>query len=456
MLFPAINDTIIAVSSGWQASPLGIVRLSGPGAWECAASVGLRPPVAGDNGGRGPFLNENGLITAGQLEFPGTACWFKAPRSYTGQDIVELHVPGCLPLLRELCARLIERGARRALPGEFTARAYLAGKLSVEQVEDVLATISADRDSEHRQQRRAARAALERHRAALREKLADLLARVEAGIDFVEEEGVDFLSAAALRSTLDELVQELADCCRVAAAPTRLARPHVALVGLPNAGKSTLFNALLGYERAIVSPVLGTTRDVLSAEICLDGVQLVLQDCAGLGRTADDLTAAAHLAAERNAAQADVLVWVQAWDVPWDAGMAAVLDVVPPDRRLVVLSKSDLAGGDRPAPVPASVLGRHVAVSAARGEGMAELRRQIAECVCRVAMPPAVCDGTLAAATAALERARGLCEGAGVPEQLELISLEVRSAYEGLEGRPHAELVDNLLGRLFSEFCIGK
>ncbi|HOO17134.1 MAG TPA: tRNA uridine-5-carboxymethylaminomethyl(34) synthesis GTPase MnmE, partial [Phycisphaerae bacterium] len=148
MLFPAINDTIIAVSSGWQASPLGIVRLSGPGAWEYAASVGLRLPMAGADGGRGPFITENGRITAGQLEFPGTACWFKAPRSYTGQDLVELHVPGCLPLLRELCARLIERGARRALPGEFTARAYLAGKLSVEQVEDVLATISADRDSE--------------------------------------------------------------------------------------------------------------------------------------------------------------------------------------------------------------------------------------------------------------------------------------------------------------------
>jgi tRNA modification GTPase len=128
MLFPAINDTIIAVSSGWQASPLGIVRLSGPGAWEYAASVGLRLPMAGADGGRGPFITENGRITAGQLEFPGTACWFKAPRSYTGQDLVELHVPGCLPLLRELCARLIERGARRALPGEFTARRLPGGK----------------------------------------------------------------------------------------------------------------------------------------------------------------------------------------------------------------------------------------------------------------------------------------------------------------------------------------
>jgi tRNA modification GTPase len=453
MLFPAINDTIIAVSSGWQASPLGIVRLSGPDAYRLASSVGLRASLPDAQAPSARIIVQTADLTAGSLTFPATAYCFRAPRSYTGQDLIEFHVPGCLPLLRELCALLIEHGARRALPGEFTARAYLAGKLGLEQVEDVLATISADQDSEQRQQRRVQQARLQTRRAGIREKIADLLALIEAGIDFAEEEDVRFLSAEGLRHALDELLPELVECSSAVAGSARLGRPHVAIVGLPNAGKSTLFNSLLGYERAIVSPVLGTTRDVLSAEMAVDGVQILLQDCAGLGRAADDLALAAHLAAERNAAQADLILWVQAWDAPWDSDAAAVLNGVPPQRRILVLSKSDLAADGLIQPRIPSELGEPARVSAASGEGLAALRSRIGEGVSRIPVQPPA-DSSLPAVGAAVARARSLADSAGL-EQPELIALELRGAYEHLEQTAEG-IVEELLGRLFSEFCIGK
>lgn len=536
MFFPAINDTIIAVSSGWQASPLGIVRLSGPDAGRLVAAIGL-PPSSPECGSSGPPLMADGTVCIGEgLSSPATAYWFKAPRSYTGQDLVELHVPGCLPLLRELCARLIEHGARRALPGEFTARAYLAGKLSIEQVEDVLATISTDRDSEQRQERRAQRQQLEHRLAAVRDELARLLALIEAGIDFAEEEDVRFLSASELRKALERLSGELTDCRCDPAPGARLAQPHVAIVGLPNAGKSTLFNALLGHERAIVSPILGTTRDVLSAEVTLDGVQVVLQDCAGFGRSADEIELAAHLAAERNVGRADLIIWVQACGVAWPSEAERVLVDLPPQRRILVLSKSDLASG----PVAKSDLPGGFAallrVSAATGEGLATLRREIVRRISSIPIPPALIGSSIVLAAAAIQRARAICGAAagsppsdpeaaagGLPREAdaseergchaqaergharhdglcggqvlhdglydghaphgghargplggawawhpcsaseaevleypELISLELRTAYDELAGSAHGELVERVLGRVFREFCVGK
>jgi tRNA modification GTPase len=458
MHFPALHDTIVAVSSGWQASPLSIVRLSGPQARQLVATLGVPPPASEAEVIGRPAITGGVVRVDDDLEFSGTAYWFAGQRSYTGQDLVELHVAGCLPLLRALCARLIELGARPALPGEFTARAYLAGKLRVDQVEDVLATISADRGSAERQQRRARRSELERRRAGIRERLAGLLALVEAGIDFAEEEDVRLLSGEELRRALEALALEAAECGSAPVAASCLVRPHVAIIGLPNAGKSTLFNAMLGYERAIVSPVLGTTRDVLSAEVVLDRVEVVLQDCAGLGRTADELELAAHLAAERSAAQADLIIWVQACDVPWDDQAARVLDEIPQGRWVLVLSKSDLEGGSHPAAGVPGGFPKAVSVSAVTGEGLEELRREIADRVSRIPVAPPVSETGFRAAAAAIQRALDLCgssAGSGV-DCAELVSVELRSAYDELAESAHGEVVEDLLGRLFSEFCVGK
>ena len=306
MQFPAIEDTIIAVSSGWEARPLGIVRLSGPDSFDLVQSFGATPRPSAQHS----YQSLNWLKLESGVELPASIYWFHRPHSYTGQDLVEVHTVGCLPLLRELCSRLIEQGARRALPGEFTARAYLAGKLEAEQVEDVLALISTDCQSAELRTLRARRASIAALESALREKILKLLSLVEAGIDFVEEDDIHFISSAQMQVALAEALAMLPDCGLHDRHIFYAAKPHIALAGPPNAGKSTLFNTLLDCERAIVSPVLGTTRDVLSAEIDIGGLSVVLQDCAGLGRTENELELASHLASEHVAAQADLVLWL--------------------------------------------------------------------------------------------------------------------------------------------------
>ncbi len=490
MALPDTNDAIVAISTGFGPSPLGVIRLSGPDAFtllaqlhpsqgeearhqECGA--GFQPVTVDEKSPwrvNAPVMRDVRFDFAPGAELPATLFEFRAPRSYTGQDLVEIHTAGCPPLLRELCDRLIAAGARAALPGEFTARAFLAGKLAADQAAAVMALVHAQDESTARAAARRASGRRDAALAALCGRLADLLALLEAGIDFVEEEDVRFISAGELRRGIADAIESLdrwaADAGRVFAA-----RPHVALAGLPNAGKSTLFNALVGDERVIVSPVVGTTRDVVSCEVEIDGAAIVLQDCAGIGDDADGLEAAAHLSAQNAAQQADLVVWVHEAGTPWREVETRVCRTLRAARTLLVCSKLDLAAGDescsadeperraarpcRPCSAfPADLFASHVAVSAPAGQGMAELRAKIAE---RIDEPSAAGaafgdDGRAGRARASLSRALELCSDDELPA--ELIALELRVALEALSGDSDALQPDAVLGRIFSQFCVGK
>jgi tRNA modification GTPase len=455
MIFPAIDDTIVAVSSGWEARPLGIVRLSGPESFTLAAALGAPPSVP--QGAGWPRCCECRLRVAG-MTLPALVHWFCRPRSYTGQDLVEFHTVGCLPLLREMCAALIDQGARRALPGEFTARAYLNGRLNADDVADVLAAITAGSAGMVRRKHRERRAARDALLTGLCADLADLLSRVEAGIDFVEEEDIRFVTAGELRAALDGMRQKLAACCQGGQYAPRAGRLHVALAGLPNAGKSTLFNALVGSDRAIVSPVLGTTRDVLSAEVELGGVALVLQDCAGLGQSADELEAAAHLAAESAAQQADVVLWVHAFGTAWEPDELRALTRIDATRQLLVWSKTDRPVSS-PTVVPPVDFAAEVRTSALTGAGLVELGDALGRVVSGRTSFADVADMGAGAqvAAAALERACELVSaGGGDVSAPELVSLELRMAYEALSGTAHGDTIEGILGRIYSHFCVGK
>lgn len=452
MQLPAVNDTIVAVSTGWEPSALGIIRLSGPESFALVRQLGPRPARTS------PHATECRLRIDAEHTLPARALWFPRPRSYTGQDLVEMHVPGCLPLLRMLCAQLIALGARRAGPGEFTARAYLNGKLDAAQVTGVLATLEGLSAAEARQAARlSGPARTERLKSALT-RMIDLLAQVEAGIDFVDEDDVRFVTPAAVRTALDEL-GNLLDAA-LADVPTagRVGRPHVALAGLPNAGKSSLFNALLGSERALVSPVLGTTRDVLTADLQLGTVTCVLQDCAGLGRSVSDLDTATHIAAQRAASQADLVLWVHAADVPWHHREAECCVALPPARRLLVVTKLDLCGaGDRPQP-DVAFAGR-AELSVVTGHGLDELRVMLADQVARLVAPPTESESRdeLRHAREAVRRARVLVETShedvAAPE---LVALELREACERLRHTQPASLDEQVLERIYTRFCVGK
>jgi len=387
---------------------------------------------------------------------PATILQFRAPRSYTGQDVVEIHTVGSLPALRSLTDRLIALGARRALPGEFTARAYLNGRLDAHQVQGVLALIRAEDAASARQAARLARGGYRQTLREAVERLTDLIALIEAGIDFVEEEDIRFITPPEVRRAIDEIGERVRSLGTAARAELRAGRPHVALAGLANAGKSTLFNALLGRERAIVSPILGTTRDVLSVEIEADGVSFVLQDCAGLGRTPDELELAAHHAAERAADQADLVLWVHDATQPWCPDEIMACERLAPNGRVLVVSKVDLgtSGGEPPRRFAQTVF-----VSALRREGLERLRAGIAGALgeSRGAAAPVWAGEELEAAEAALKRAcEAVDEASDDLRHPEIIALELRTAAERLGAAGEGGLAEEVLGRIFGRFCVGK
>jgi tRNA modification GTPase len=451
---PATDDTIIAVSTGWEAAPLGVVRLSGPESFALAGRLGFGLPARAAMPG---FASVRLRADEG-IVLPGNVFAFAGPRSYTGQDVIELHTVGSLPLLRLLCNRLIAWGARRALPGEFTARAFLNGKLDAGQVAAILALLHADSAIAARRAARESGVGQRRLVAALRDRLADLLALVEAGIDFTEEEDIVLIDAAACQQVLRGLRAELEGLAASDENGRRATWPHVALAGVPNAGKSTLFNALLGYERAIVSPLLGTTRDVLSAEVRLGGVRAVLQDCAGRAAPGALPESAADQAAERAATQADCVLWIHPHALPWGDDEIARCRALAPERRLLVLSKMDLRGAawaSEPAdPIP---FAERWQVSALAGEGLPQLADGLGRWLAKRGPCPATPLGAAAAvAEAALGRALEVVGARRGFDGAELIATELRLAWEALGDVSDGPISEAVLERVFTQFCIGK
>ncbi|MBI5863450.1 MAG: 50S ribosome-binding GTPase [Planctomycetes bacterium] len=437
----ALNDTIVAISTGPSAAPVGGVRMSGPDAFGWLKSLTGEDVAA--RSAPGAF---DAFVHYAELTLPARVLWFRTPRSYTGQDVVEIHTPGCPPLLRLLVDELIRRGGRAALPGEFTARAFVNHKLTADQINGVLGLIQAQSESSARSAARQVRGETARHLDHAREKLLDLLARIEAGIDFVEEEDVRFVTAAQAR---DE-IRGILDSLNRGRERTPSNLPHVVIAGLANAGKSSLFNALLGAPRTIVSPEEHTTRDVIGQEAELGGVRVLLHDTAGFGESSDALAATAQDAAHAAGLRADLVLWVHDGAREWSPAERASFQRLAESKRLLVLSKSDLrierdqcvAGNDPPA----------IAVSAISGEGLDRLRAAVAQELqdWRANWGSA----SAPAATAALIRAQNLLSPAA-REILdpEIVAWELRHAVFVLAGQPSNEEV---LGRIFGLFCVGK
>lgn len=444
----SLGDTIVA-SAAAAGSPLAILRLSGPDSHELAQSLCV-PPVAPP--ARLPSVHAVRVRTAGAA-LPAWLVRFAAGASYTGEPIAEIHMPGNAILLERACGELAARGARCAQPGEFTARAFAAGRISAEQVDGVHALLSAtDADTA----RAAARlAGGERRRAldAIHEEVLDLLASVEAGIDFSDEPDVRFVQPAELHRRLLDLAGRLRHATNADALSRRRLVPHVALAGAPNAGKSTLFNALLGRERAIVSATPHTTRDVIQDDASFGGAACILQDCAGMGDAVSELELAAHRAAQATADIADVVIWVHATDAPWSDAERAALRSIDARRVLHVRTKSDCA---LPGTDPPETTG--VNVSVVTGEGIESLRAAIGERLARVAAPASASpvDGELISARECLLRAASLADGTGPQFPDELVASELADAAMRVEQARTGGSVEAVLRRIFSRFCIGK
>jgi len=440
-----VDDTIVAVATPPGIGGIGIVRLSGTRTEQLARTILGSLPEPRTAAYR-VFRDAHG----NSLD-AGLALYFPAPASFTGESVLELHGHGGPRVLEGIVEAAVDAGARRARPGEFSERAFLNGKLDLVQAEAIVDIINAGTAQAARAALRSLSGAFSRAVEALAEQLIRLRMHVEAAIDFPEEE-IDFLSDERLRARIDECDAAFASL-RQQAKQGRVLRDgfRVVIVGKPNAGKSSLLNLLSGEDAAIVTELAGTTRDILREQIDIDGLAVELVDTAGLRDDPDRIEEEGIRRARKAMSNADAVLWIQ--DVSDPA--AATLDETLPQGVpvAVVLNKIDLC----PAPVPADP--GAIPLSAKTGEGVDRLRARIRELAGYHDQGEGAFTArkrhlqALDAAAAHFAAGRTALESARAGE---LLAEELRLSQQALGEITGTVSSDELLGRIFSQFCIGK
>lgn len=449
----APEDTVVAVATPPGRGGIAAIRLSGPAAHAVASSLFQeRPGTPAPGSGRaifGTFLARDGAALD-----RGYLVRFAPGGSFTGEPVAELWTHGSPAVLRELVAGAIEAGASPAAPGEFTYRAMRNGRLDLARAEAIRDLIAARTLWQARVAHAQSEGAVSRRLEPIRGALADLVARTEAAVEFVEESDVH-LPPGSLREGIAraaEDVRTLLDGFRAG----RVVREGavVAITGLPNVGKSSLFNALLARERAIVSETAGTTRDTIEEEVDIEGLPVRLIDTAGLRETLDPVEGEGVRRAGAAARESDlVIVVLETGRPPSDAEMRAIREA-PAASTIVVRNKADLddvgGGGDT---------GPGLAVSATTGAGLGALRAALRERLIGAERveDPILTDARHAAAleraSAALGRALGALRE-GFPE--EYVLEDLRAAIDNVGEITGAFGNEELYEKIFATFCIGK
>lgn len=451
------HTTIAAVATA-PGGAIAVVRLSGPRAIAITEDI-FSKPLAETTGHTALFgtISDNGRVLDEVL-----VTLFRAPRSYTGEEMVEISCHGSSFITRELMALLVRRGAEPATAGEFTKRAFLNGKLDLSQAEAVADLIASESGAAHRVAMNQMRGGYAVELAGLREKLLHITSLLELELDFSEED-VEFADRAELR----KLLTDIRERCESLASSFRTGNVlkngiPVAIVGAPNAGKSTLLNGLLGEERAIVSEVAGTTRDFIEETLTLEGLQFRFIDTAGLRHTEDRIEALGIERTRERMARATLVLLLIAEPLTTAEAKARVaeLGLTEDQKLLVLLNKRDV--WETSGLMNALIVSGYEALtlSAKAGEGLEELKTRLAE----LAGVEHLSDNALvvsnvrhyealALAAEALTRAlMGLTEG--LPA--DLMSEEVRLVLHHLGTITGEITTDDVLGSIFSKFCIGK
>ncbi len=446
----AQGETIAAIATGAGAGGIGIVRLSGRNAREIATTLLGRKPQP-RYAHYCTFTEEDGSA----LDH-GLLLHFPAPHSFTGEDVVELQAHGSRVILSCLLDRVIELGARQARAGEFSERAFLNGKIDLIQAEAIADLIASGSQAAARAAVRSLDGEFSRQVHALTEAVVRLRVWIEAAIDFPEDE-IDFLATPQLIDDLTTTSGRLDDLLAASRRGVRLADGlHVVIVGRPNAGKSSLLNALAASERAIVTDVPGTTRDLLRETIDLDGIGITLVDTAGL-RDSDDLVEIEGIRRARDELQRADLAVLVSNDTQLEEDLSLLDELPATTVRIVIHNKIDLAAGTARRDVIDKVV--HLWLSARTGEGLellvAELRKAAG-----------YSEGNVGAFSArarhvdAIERAREHMHSAqfALSEQRagELAAEELRQVQHALGEVTGDFSNEDLLGRIFADFCIGK
>jgi len=459
----SLDDTIAAIATPLGQGGIGIVRLSGPESWQIATRL-FAPADS-----RALSEIEPNRLYYGRIVNPVShrqvdevlLSFMRAPRTYTRQDVVEINAHGGPIPLREILTLCLREGARAAHEGEFTLRAFLNGRLDLAQAEAVLDVICAKTEAALRVAVDQLGGRLSREVRAIRSALVETLAYLEATIDFADNEIPPHDIGPELATTERRLDDLLRSANRGVIYRQGI---HTAIVGRPNVGKSSLLNVLLRADRAIVTPITGTTRDTLEETINLQGVPLVLVDTAGINESDDLVERLGVERSRRSVERADLVLWVVEGSEPLteaDAQGAALLDHKP---TIVVINKSDLPAAPNIEADLARLLppAPRVALSALTGMGVADLEALIQDMVFTGQVttsdeqPVASNPRHRALFERALEHVRDAAAAWREDRPTELIAIDVTEAVNALGEITGETASEDLLDTIFSNFCIGK
>ncbi len=478
----ALDDTICAVATPAGEGGVGIVRVSGPQAFPIASNI-VRLRCAKSLSEIKPYQLYLGKFLWDQFQAPGKITQdssavldevlvviMRGPRSYTGEDVVEVHGHGGPLVVRAICEALTQAGARMAEPGEFTKRAFLNGRLDLTQAEAVLDTIQANSLDSLKLAQEHLQGGLSGIIQGHRDALVKLLAHVEAEMDFGEED-IQFIEQHELKETLRKMVKAI-EILVESAQEGRIIREGIrtVILGRPNVGKSSLLNAILDTDRAIVSNIPGTTRDVLEESVMVDGVMIRLFDTAGLRESTDALEKEGMSRAEAAIQQADVLIMVFDQSQALTERDLSFIKQYNQKPRVMVLNKQDLpykfSLKEFPAivqqdKIPNEPATEYIQASAVTGEGLDELKRSLKTLA--VGNRHEVGDSVLVSRLRhkvllqqAAEALQNALKAIDDTRSAECVALELRVALQALGEIVGVVTNEDILDQIFKEFCIGK
>lgn len=447
-----MEENIAALSTAFATAGVAVIRISGDSPLEIAEKMFApqgKTPVKDFE----PYKMYTGTIDGKTFTDYGMCVYFKAPKSYTGENMVEFHCHGGIAIVKGLLRRIYELGARPAERGEFTKRAFVNGKLSLSSAEGLIDMINSESESEVRAGYGLYREKLKKKIDVIQDELTYALAKIDADIDFPEED-LEAVSREEIKETLGKAESELDKILATYRTGRTLKNGvKVAICGKPNAGKSSLLNAILGYEKAIVTSIPGTTRDVVEGSTSINGVKFDFYDTAGIRETSDEVEGIGVSIALKTVKNADLVLFVYSAE-DFNKEDEEILSGLNGLNVVKIMNKTDLAGGENN-----GVILPELKTSAATGAGVEELKRYVFERTVGANIDLGGDFLTEERHYDAIKRAKekiASAKASVIDMPLDLSSIDIKEAWQYLGEISGKSASEDVINEIFSKFCVGK